>query len=316
MPLQPPPGLELEGVGFARAVLVLANNGVSLCRGLVPGSGCSIWDNNGPSWFAVGGGLPANPGAVSPGWGAPARQRGCGGARGEAPCRRVSSQTLQTPFGTSSRLQGWELPAAPLGFQTLLIFPPSVCRRVGTGWTEPRRGESCGRDPEITPAATAGEQEHGCSRDFPVNIWEGDGAASGPTSMNTRCLFLRTVENSRPGEQRGPFLDGRIDCYPLLSAGDELRGGSRPGHPRSPCSRVRPRHRDLPPSTSPSRAGRLCPRLAAGAARARPRRGLAGLQRGAPARLRPRARRTRPAAPGRCVRSRVWPWPPGPPRRK
>ncbi|XP_042657438.1 steroidogenic acute regulatory protein, mitochondrial isoform X3 [Tyto alba] len=120
----------------------------------------------------------------------------------------------------------------------------------------------------------------------------------------------------RPGEQRGPFLDGRIDCYPLLSAGDELRGGSRPGHPRSPCSRVRPRHRDLPPSTSPSRAGRLCPRLAAGAARARPRRGLAGLQRGAPARLRPRARRTRPAAPGRCVRSRVWPWPPGPPRRK
>ena len=200
MPLQhPPPAWSRRG-GFARAVLVLlTNNSVSLCRGLVPRSGCSVWDNNGPGWFSAGG----SPCCHGPWCCVPcAGQGGCGGLRATHRAGGVSPALpghrrpvgARRAFGTSSMLRGWELPAAAQEFQTLLIFPPPMCRHVGTGWVKPSRGESCGRDPGITPAAPVGEWEHGHSGDFPVNIREGDGAASGfllvPPAPPSNCASL------------------------------------------------------------------------------------------------------------------------------
>lgn len=169
-------------------------------------------------------GLPATqvPSSASPGQGAPAASpAGQGGgpgathlARGSHPLSPGTTDPLVC--GTSTRLRGWELPAAAQGFQTLLIFPLPMCRRVGTGWTKPSPGGEVQQGPGhhacVGTAAPVGEREHGCGGDFPVNIWEGDGTASGfliippapPSPMSMRGVVLHTMENSSPSDGEEP----------------------------------------------------------------------------------------------------------------
>lgn len=124
-------------------LLLLTNNSMSLCRGLMPGSGLSGWDNNRPGWFAAGG-SPCHP--------LPALQHsGAAGVwgltvPGGLTCSPQAPQTrwcLVCTWHESPQL--WV--AAP-ECQTLPIFPPAVCRYVGS-----RRGSSTGG------IAAAGTQE-------------------------------------------------------------------------------------------------------------------------------------------------------------
>lgn len=154
-------------------------------RVLVPRPCAWEQDNKSQLVHSRGVSLPSrSPVLRPPGQGAPASLLArWGGCRGPAviPCRRVSP-TL--PGHLQSRrcsarvwhelraIRGWELPAAAQGFQSLLVFPPRVCRHVGTWRTKPsRRGRAAAgiRESRLRGAAAlVGEQEHRFSRDFPV----------------------------------------------------------------------------------------------------------------------------------------------------
>ncbi|XP_074708499.1 steroidogenic acute regulatory protein, mitochondrial isoform X8 [Strix uralensis] len=158
----------------------------------------------------------------------------------------------------------------------------------GSGWRKPSQGESCGRDPGITPARGRSTSRRAGAR----LRW---GFPTAPAR-----------KRSCPGVQWdcSRVAAVRTDRYPVIPV--MIRAGTAALWAPADC----PWAGDHPQSTVRAGQGGRASAWAPGAGRAPSRR--------AGARVSPRVRGHSPdttRGPGRCVRSRVWPWPPGPCRK-
>ncbi|XP_055552106.1 steroidogenic acute regulatory protein, mitochondrial isoform X1 [Falco cherrug] len=267
-------------------------------------------------------GLPAAPVPRTPDRGAVGAGGGCTVPEGLTAlprhCRPVGARRV---FGTSSTA-GSGAPGSGSGISN----PPDFSSRCP---------QACGdQEDEAQPPrgrAAAGTWESRLCGDFPRNH-SGKGWCSfwlppGPTSAFTqvriantsaRCLVSHVMESSSPrdGEELSWGAAGPEQRDHSQEAADPCRG-SRAVDPRSTCSGVYPQHRGhlqspirAQEAVPPSPALALLQELTVDRGW-----GLARLHRASTAyehtsaHVRASARRMRPAAPGRCTRSQVWPWP-------
>lgn len=175
----PAPTARSRRGGSAQAVLVLlTNNSVSLCRGLVPGSsGGSSWDNKSQLVHSRGVSLPSRSPVLRPLARVLQPPWGCRGP-GVTPCRRVSPTLpghrravgARRAFGTSSRLYGVGSSRQRLGdFKPSWFFLPVCAGMWGPGGQSPAGARAAAGIRESRGAAAlVGEQECSFSRDFPV----------------------------------------------------------------------------------------------------------------------------------------------------